>query len=87
MWRSNLDATTGRGDAKQFRDKGHYVGHVLGDVTTNDFIEFVICERIRKHTEIMDHIGMGARVGVDANRAGRFVPATTDIENSFLNRG
>ena len=81
----NLDAPAGSGDAKKFCDKRHHVGHVLGDVTTDDFIELVVCKRIGKNTEIVDYIGVGARVCIDANRAWRLVPATTDVKNSFLN--
>jgi hypothetical protein len=58
----NLNPTAGSGDAKEFGDKGHYVRHVLSDVTADYFVELIIGKWIRKDAEIVDYIGVGARV-------------------------
>jgi hypothetical protein len=62
----NPDSTTRFGNAKEFGDKGHYVGHVLGHMTTDNQVEFIIGKRVGEITQIVNHIGVGPRVGIDA---------------------
>lgn len=81
----DLNPPTRSGDAKKFRDKGHCVGHVLGDMPTDDFVELIVFKWIRQNPEIVDDIGVGPGVRINANRPRCFVPATTDVENSSAN--
>jgi hypothetical protein len=50
-------------------------------MTTNDFIKFIIGERIWKDTQIVNHVGVGPRIRVYADGAGVFVLSTADVEN------
>ena len=68
---------------RELADECDHVGHVLDDMTTDDFVELVVGERIGNVAEIMNDVGMGLWIGIDANRAGHFVPATTYVENFF----
>ena len=51
--------------------------HLIAD----DQIELVVGERIGHAVEIVDHVGVGARVAVEAHSAGRLVLAAADVEN------
>jgi len=62
-------------------DETKHVGHVLDHVTTNNLFEFVVGKRIRKRAEIVDHISVTQTIRIDADRAGKFILTTTDIEN------
>ena len=56
---------------------------MLNHVTTNDLFEFIIGERVRKRTEIVDDVCVTATVRIDTDSAGKFVLTATDIENPF----
>src|SRR5689334_12542556 len=81
--RENLEFAAGPGDAMQLRDEPDHVRHVLDHVTTNDLFKLVVVEWIRKDAEIVNDIGVTARIRVDANRAGKFVLATAYVQNSL----
>ena len=83
MWSRNTNSTAGSGDPIKLRNEGHDIGHVLGDMAADYFVELIICERIRKDTQIVDYIGVGPGIGINADRARRLVPATADVENFF----
>ena len=55
-------ATSGSGNPKDLGDKSHYVRHMLGYMTTDDFVEFIVCKRIRENTQIVDYVGVGSGV-------------------------
>ena len=55
-------------------------------MTTNDLVELIIGKRIRNDTEIVNDVGMTARVGVDTDRAGKFILTTPDVQYSSLSR-
>src|SRR5437762_812678 len=76
-----VDATTRLCDAIHLGNKGHNVRHMFCDVAADDLIKFVIRERIRNDAEIMNHISMAFGIRVDPDRACRFVPAATNVEN------
>ena len=81
MRSDDVDSTAGFCDAIQLSDKGHNVRHMFRDVAADDFIKFVIRERIRNDAEVMNHVSMAFGIRVDPDRSGRFVPAATNIEN------
>jgi hypothetical protein len=86
MRSGDFDSSPGLGNPKELSDKGHYIGHVLGDMATDDFVELIIRKRVRKDAQIVNHIRVSPGVCVDANGARRFVPTAPDVENSFPNR-
>jgi hypothetical protein len=45
-------------DAIEFSHEGHNVGNMLGDMTTDDLVEFIIGERIWNRSEIVNYLGM-----------------------------
>src|SRR6266571_2824318 len=71
------------GNSIELSDKRHYIRYVFGDVATDDLIEFVIGEWIRNRSQIVNHISVRFRIGVNTDRARPFVPAATDVENSL----
>ena len=62
MRRDDLDAAPRLSDPVKLRNKSHYVGNVFNYVAADHLIEFVVGERIRHDSQIVDHIGMTARV-------------------------
>ena len=48
--------------AMKLADKRHNVGNVLDYVAANDLIEFVIAERVRQHTQVVNHVGVRPRI-------------------------
>jgi hypothetical protein len=87
MRRSNLYPAAGSGDPKEFGYKRHNIRHMLGDVTADNLVEFIICKGVRKNPEIVNHICMSFGVCVNANRARRLVPPTTHIKHSLRHIG
>src|SRR2546430_8054887 len=79
----NRDSAIRLSDAIEFSHKGHNVGNMLGDMTTDDLVEFIIGERIWNRSEIVNYIGMCFWICVDPNRPRCFVPATTDVKDPF----
>ena len=80
---SNADRAAGFRYAMKLGDKGHDIGNMLSDMTTGDLIEFVVGKWIRRDPEIVNYVSVRLRIGIDANRTGRLVPAASDIENFF----
>ena len=70
----------------QFRYEPKYVRDVLDHVTTNDLVEFIVCERIRNDAEIVNDVCVTARVRIDTDRAGKFILTTPDVQYSSLSR-
>ena len=58
MRRDDRNAAAAFSDAIEFGDESHYVGNMLGDVTTDDPVEFIIGERIWNRSEIVNYISM-----------------------------
>jgi hypothetical protein len=50
----------------------------------NYFFKFIIVERIRKDSEIMNHIRMTQTIRINPDRAGKFILTTTDIQDHAL---
>ena len=71
-------------DAMQLIHKAENVRHVLDHMPANYFFKFIIGERVRKDSEIMNHICMTQTIRIDPDRAGKFVLTTTDIKDLFL---
>ena len=72
------------GDAVQFGDKGHYVRHVFDHVIRDDQIKFTVGEGIRDVAQVVNDVGRGPRIIVEADRPGRFVGTASDIQ--YLHR-
>src|SRR5690242_18551980 len=83
MRRENFEFAAGPGDAMQLRHEPDHVRHMLDHVTTNDLFKLVVVERIRKDAEIVNDVGVTARVRVNADRAGKFILATAYVQNSL----
>jgi len=83
MRRENFQNTAGLRDAMQLVNETKHIGNVLDHVTTNDLFEFVISERIWIGAKIVNYICVTQTIRVDADRAGKFVLTTTDIEDLF----
>ena len=86
MRSNNLEDATGFGNAVQLGDKAKHVGNVLDDVAANDLFEFVVRERIWKRSQIVNDVCVTQTISIDADRAGKFVLTTADVENLFLHR-
>src|ERR1700752_347735 len=84
VWGNNLKSAAGLCDAMQLIHETENVGNVLDNMPANYFSKFIIVERIRKHSEIMNHVCMTQRIGIDPDCAGKFVLTTTDIEDHAL---
>src|ERR1051326_1077054 len=61
---------------------------MLDNVTANDLVEFVVGERIWKRSEIVNDICVTQAIRIDADRTGKLVLTTPDIETlyAFVNR-
>lgn len=81
---NDLYSATRLRDAMQLRDETKHVRNVLDHMTANNFFKLIVAERVRKGPKIVNDVGMAQRVRIDADRAGKFVLATTNIKNSFL---
>src|SRR5690349_8145783 len=86
MRRDDLQLAAGLCDAMQLIHETENVGHVLDNMTTNYFFEFIVSERIRKNSEIVNNIRMARTIRIDPDSAGKFVLTTTDIKDLFLRR-
>ena len=65
----------------QLGDKRHYVRNMFNNMTADYLVKFISGERIGKHTKVMNDVGVTPRIGIDADGAGVFVLATTNIED------
>ena len=84
MWRDDLQHAAGLRDAMQLVHETKHIGNVLDHVSTYDLFKLVIGERIWKRAEIVNDICMTRTIRIDADRAGKFVLTTADVENLFL---
>ena len=78
--RNDLQSASGPRDAMQLSNEPKHVRHVLDHVTTNDLVEFIVGERIRKDAEIVNDVRMTARVRVNTDRAGKLILTTSDVQ-------
>jgi hypothetical protein len=81
MRRDDFDQTAGFRYAMKLTDEGHYVRNVFDYVPTNDQIKFVIAERIRQDTQVMNDVSVCPRVGIYSDRARIFVLPATNVKN------
>ena len=85
--REDLQLTTWPRNAMQFIDEADDVGHMLDYVITNDLFKLVVGEWIGKNTKVVNNVGMTTGIGVDADRAGKFILATAYVQNSLRRFG
>ena len=83
MRSDDLQDAAGFGNAVQLGDKTKHVGNVLDDVATNDLFEFVVRERIWKRSQIVNDVCMTSSISIDADRAGKLVLTTANVEDLF----
>ena len=83
MRRYDLESATRLRDAMKFRYERKHVRHMLDHVIANDQFKLIVSERIRKDAEIVDDVGMTARVSVDTDCAGKLILATANVQNSL----
>ncbi len=81
MRRNELYASAVFRNAVKLGDESHHVGNVFDNVVGDDEIKFVVRERIRNDSQIVNHVSRRARVVVQANRAFVLIRAAADIEN------
>src|ERR1700741_2686280 len=86
MWGNDLQFPAGLCDAMQLINQTENIGTVLDNMTANYFFKLIIGERIRKDSEIMNHICMTQTIRIDPNRAGKLILTTTNIKDLFLRR-
>ena len=79
--REDRDAPAGFGDAVEFGDEGRRIGHVFDDVVADNLIKFVVGKWLGNDAQIVDHVGVGRRVDVNADGAGMFVAPAADVQN------
>jgi len=77
----DLNAPTGSGNSMQLTNECHHVGDVFNDVSADDQIKFVVWEWIWQNAEVVNNIGVAARVGVNADRTRKLVLTTTDVQD------
>jgi hypothetical protein len=87
MRREYFQLPAGLRDAMQFRHESDHIRNVFDYVAANNLFKLVIGEGIRKDAEIVNDVGMTTRVGVDTDRAGKFILATTYVQNSLRGFG
>src|ERR1044072_2536850 len=87
VWGENLQLAAGFRDAMKFSDEPDHVRHTLDHMAANNLFKLVVAERIRKDAEIVNDVGVTARVRVDADRAGKFILAAAYVQNSLRGFG
>ena len=78
-----LQLSTGLRDAMQLGYEPNHVRYVFDHMPADYLFKLVVGKGKRKDAEIVNDIGMTAWVGVDADRAGEFILATTYVQNSL----
>jgi hypothetical protein len=69
------------GNAMKLRDESHYIGNMFNHMPAYYFIEFVIREGIWRLAQIVNDVGIRARIRVDTDRARTLVAPTTYVED------
>ena len=86
VWRNDLQFAARLCYAVQLSNETKHIRHVLNNVTTDNLFKFIVVERIRKVSQIVNYICMTQAIRIDADRAGKLVLTTADVENPFLHR-
>lgn len=68
-------------NAIEFGDERHHVRYVFDDVIGHDEVKFVVRKRVRKIAEIMDDIGVRARIIVQADSPFGLIGPAADIQD------
>jgi hypothetical protein len=71
------------GDSVELAHNGHRIANMFDNVTADDFVEFVIGERIGQVVEVVDNISGRPRIDVHPDRARDLVCAATYIEDAI----
>lgn len=66
----------------EFLHRSDHVGNVLYHVNRAQLVKRIIAKRIRKMVQVAQHIGLGARIVIDADGAGELVDAAADVEDA-----
>ncbi len=62
------------------------VGDVFDDVTTYDFVEAIVRERVRNIVKVVDDVGRGSRVDIHSDCPGSLVFSTANIQHAEICR-
>src|SRR6185369_1301247 len=65
----------------QLIDEAKHVRNMFDYMTTNDLFKLIVSEWIWKRSEIMNHISMTHAIRIDADRSGKLVLTTTNVED------
>jgi len=79
--RVEADERTRLPDAVQLGDDGQHIIDVLDHLIADEQIKLVVGEWVWHVVQVVDDIGPGARVIVEADAAGRLMLAAADVEN------
>ena len=60
---------------------------MLDNVATDNFVELVVTKRIRKDSNIMNDVGLRARICIDTYRARKFILTASNIQNLLRDFG
>lgn len=84
VWRDDLDDSAGFSNSMKLTDKSHYVRNMFNHVAADNLIEGIIVKRIRKHSEIVNDVGISSRIRVDSKRAWILVLPAAYIQDFLL---
>ena len=85
--RNDFYQSAGFSYAVKLADERHDVGDVLDYVTTNDLIKFVIAERIREDTQVVNDVRVRPRVGIYSDRARILVLTAANVQSLLRSCG
>ena len=83
----NLDSSPRLRDPVQLVNEAKDVRNMLDNVATDNFVELVVTKRIRKDSQIMNDVGLRARIRIDADCAGKFILPASNIQNLLRDFG
>jgi hypothetical protein len=83
----NLDSPPRLRDPVQLVNEAKDVRDMLDNVATDNFVKFIVTKRIRKDSQIMNDIGLCARVCIHADCAGKFILPASHIQNLLRDFG
>lgn len=84
MGRHDPQETAWFGNPMQFADKPQHIRDMFDDVLADDLVELIVLEGVGEDPQIVNHLGMTKRIGVDTDRPGNLILPAADVKNSFL---
>lgn len=87
VWCDYFEPSARLGDSIQLVYESEDVGYVLNDVTTDDFVELVVVERIGEDAQVMNEVRLSSRIRIDTDRARKLVLPTPYVQNFYRGFG